>query len=111
FYPDAFFWSLSLYSFLAGEGNLQDSLLYRLNSVSITEEELEFFLKNAKKLNILTNEPRNTQQSNIKFRNLLAAQRLQNRKLYVYRDLEAGVKQVVFLKEFDPKSTSSQSEA
>ncbi|MFA7699495.1 PDxFFG protein [Mycoplasmopsis synoviae] len=111
FYPDAFFGSLSLYSFLAGEGNLQDSLLYRLNSVSITEEELDFFLKNAKKLNILANEPRNTQQSNIKFRNLLAAQRLQNRKLYVYSDLEAGVKQVVFLKEYDPESTSSQSEA
>ncbi|MFL1073584.1 hypothetical protein, partial [Mycoplasmopsis synoviae] len=76
-----------------------------------TEEELDFFLKNAKKLNILANEPRNTQQSNNKFRNLLAAQRLQNRKLYVYSDLEAGVIQVVFLKEYDPESTSSQSEA
>ncbi|MFL1073589.1 hypothetical protein ACJOMS_04005, partial [Mycoplasmopsis synoviae] len=105
------FGSLSLYSFLAGEGNLQDSLLYRLNSVSITEEEVDFFLKNAKKLNILANEPRNTQQSNIKFRNLLAAQILQNRKLYAYSDLEACVKQVVFLKEYDPESTSSQCNA
>lgn len=91
FYPDAFFGSFSLFSELKGEGNMQDSLLYKFNKNSVSEKEVLFLLDNVKKMNIAANFAKDAKN----FRNVHDIKNLLNQKVFVYWDPKLNIKQIL----------------
>lgn len=84
FYPDAFFGSLPIYSTLSGEGNAQDSLVYKINQNLLTYDQTEGFLSKISQYNALANVSSKT-LSMYFFRNILDIRQLIGRKVYALR--------------------------
>ncbi|WP_036456808.1 PDxFFG protein [Mycoplasmopsis lipofaciens] len=85
FFPDAFFGALPLYSETAGQGNAQESLLYKLNNKLLTSEELKTFLSSVPKYNSLVN-INNTTLERFQFRNIHDYRSLIGKKVFVVKN-------------------------
>ncbi|MEE3928471.1 PDxFFG protein [Mycoplasmopsis ciconiae] len=97
FYPDAFFGGLPIYSTLSGQGNAAESLLYKVNSKTMSLEELNFLVNNAVNTNIAGNitSDFSNPDLNLVFRNLLFGKKLVGQKVYAYVDDIFNVKVLV----------------
>ncbi|QSF13725.1 PDxFFG protein [Mycoplasma sp. Mirounga ES2805-ORL] len=84
FYPDAFFGSLPMHSILAGQGNANDSLLYKVNKKLLSSDELKHFLKNVIRYNSLANVSKKT-ISEQSFRTINDKRSLINKKVWVLK--------------------------
>lgn len=82
FFPDSFFGSLPLYDGSAGKSNARDRLLQPLNTKLISIKEVDQYLENINRFNILANDLKG--KSGISFRNLTFAHFLVGKKIFYF---------------------------